>query len=134
MSYSVSYLTLPTLTINDIGYTFSANILIGNASWTNSGPVTLPSGVWLCTMNALTSSGSGSLGSNQGSDISISTIVNSINSQHVATCGAVGGNQGSNTACSLTAVFTNPPTLYFNLYSGPPASAAYCNYSYTRLA
>jgi hypothetical protein len=131
MSYSVTYSTLPSLTINNIGYTFSGSIAIGNASWTNSGPVTLPSGVWLCTMNAWTS---GSLGSNQGSNISIATLIDSINSQHVATCGAVGGNQGSNTACSLTAVFTNPPPLYFNLYSGPPATNAFCGYSYTRLA
>ena len=135
MSYSVAYTALPSLTINNIGYTFSAAIpqAVANNTWT-SVTVTLPSGVWLCTMNAWTSGNPLYFG--QGSDITISTIgPTDINPQYVATCGAYGGNQPNNTACSLTAVFTNPTPLYFNCFtSNAPTSSSYCGYSYTRLA
>jgi len=135
MSYSVTYTTLPSLTINNIGYTVAGAIPLASANntWTNSGPVSLPSGVWLCTMNAWTSGNP--LNSGQGSNISIATFPDGINSQYVATCGAYGGNQSSNTACSLTAVFTNPPILYFNRFtSNAPTGDSFCGYSCTRLA
>jgi len=132
MSYNISYSTLPTLTINSIGYSSTGNsISILNNTWAH-GNVTLPVGVWLCTMSAYSN---GALGTDQGNQISIGLLPDTFNTDY-RSYGVGNMSMGVGVCCSLTAVFTLTAStvIYFNVLSGPSPSGQGCSYSYTRLA
>jgi len=134
MSYSVTYATLPALTINSIGYTNGGTITSVVNNWSNSGPILLGQGVWLCIMHGYINSGT--LGSNQGFMLTIDYTPNTTNPNYTSTASAnpFGSIELSRVGCTVTGIFMNPPTLYFNIYTGPAASINVYSYSYTRLA